>query len=1046
MRPSDNKNAKMERGENISSDNMKDLSSPSDANVETASLQSGGSNEETIELDPDMIEERFRVDRRKLEQMLLLEDGEGETAEEFFLKVMEDSNVQITWPSKLKIGAKSKKDPHIKVMGRPEDVNQAKEQVMTVLDTKSNRVTLKMDVSHTEHSHVIGKGGNQIKAVMQDTGCHIHFPDSNRSSQGEKSNQVSIAGQPLGVEQARVKIRDLLPLVYMFELPVTGVLQPIPDPQSQPIQHIQDTYNVTVTIKQRPKVYVTTVIVRGQISNAKATKEATTLLVEHLTGTLGGTLPVSMQMEIAPQHHLFIIGRGGMNIKHIMQRTGATIHFPEQTTVTPQRKGTVYLTGSIESIFQARQQLIDCLPLVLMFDMKEDQETIDQSRITRLMEQLDVFISIKPKPKQPSKSVIVKSIERNAPNLHKARRILLGLEQDGLLLTNNNPTAASLGLTGLGMFGHNMLSINTANPLLMYNVANSSPTTPPSPRIIQNLQSPRTAWTTTGAFTGVYSPMMVVTGPPPGFTQTVPTTSNLTNQQSQQNLYSQCNGGPNKNTGSNQRTPNSSEKGPSSTSSSVESPSLQSPALSPCQSPIDLLNKDTSNINTLLNNDTSNMNTLLNKDVSHMNGSLNNDSTSLNGPLSTTSLNGPLNTTSLNGPLNTTSLNGPINADSVDLRNLSSGHNYVDIVMNKKTSPSNSCTASDLFGLNKPMSPDLDNGGNLYNLAKHISPSNSGNGADLFGLAHPSQAAMMLAGKRPSHPSPFSNTGSRSSESGADSDTSSENKISPDQSTSSLFSSPIMPRASPIMPRATNGLPPGLNIKPENYEHKKLLATKAVQKKPEGESRTPTDFWSGLGFSKSMPDSAIRDQLANSYTKYKGPTMGTMYENNVGEDEDRDPWKDSKSHTPYNPPVNAAPGEYSPRRKTPEYGISDTGSNLPPQTPVNSTPTPATDLAELFCTLGLGKYTDLFTQQEIDLATFLTLSDQDLKELGISTFGARRKMLLAIADLHKRCSQFSVPPGANNAYRESRPTMTPPSAPPILRRIDRDIASQSGRW
>lgn len=42
---------------------------------------------------------------------------------------------------------------------------------------------------------------------MQETGCHIHFPDSNRGSQGEKSNQVSIAGQPIGVESARAQIR-----------------------------------------------------------------------------------------------------------------------------------------------------------------------------------------------------------------------------------------------------------------------------------------------------------------------------------------------------------------------------------------------------------------------------------------------------------------------------------------------------------------------------------------------------------------------------------------------------------------------------------------------------------------------------------------------------------------------------------------------------------------------------------------------------------------------------------------------------------------------
>lgn len=34
---------------------------------------------------------------------------------------------------------------------------------------------------------------------------------------------------------------------------------------------------------------------------------------------------------------------------------------------------------------------------------------------------------------------------------------------------------------------------------------------------------------------------------------------------------------------------------------------------------------------------------------------------------------------------------------------------------------------------------------------------------------------------------------------------------------------------------------------------------------------------------------------------------------------------------------------------------------------------------------------------QIDYQTFLTLSDEDLKEVGVFTFGARRKMLLAIA-------------------------------------------------
>ena len=48
------------------------------------------------------------------------------------------------------------------------------------------------------------------------------------------------------------------------------------------------------------------------------------------------------------------------------------------------------------------------------------------------------------------------------------------------------------------------------------------------------------------------------------------------------------------------------------------------------------------------------------------------------------------------------------------------------------------------------------------------------------------------------------------------------------------------------------------------------------------------------------------------------------------------------------------------------------------------------DLSFIFITIRL-------CLSQIDLPTFLTLTDQDLKELGITTFGARRKMLLAIA-------------------------------------------------
>ena len=222
-------------------------------------------------------EERFRVDRRKLEMMMVGRfDQVKEEASEFFQRIGEQTNTTIIWPSRLKIGAKSKKDPHIRVGGELNGVKQAKLLIMEFLDTKTNRVTMKMDVSYTDHSHVIGKGGNTIRRVMAETGCHIHFPDSNRSNPSEKSNQVSIAGEIEGVEKARARVRELTPLVFTFDLPIVSHAEHTPDPSDPYLRAIQDQYNIQVMFRQKQKNFATTlVVVKGCQWEAGRVKEAT---------------------------------------------------------------------------------------------------------------------------------------------------------------------------------------------------------------------------------------------------------------------------------------------------------------------------------------------------------------------------------------------------------------------------------------------------------------------------------------------------------------------------------------------------------------------------------------------------------------------------------------------------------------------------------------------------------------------------------------------------------------------------------------------------
>uniref|UniRef100_A0A672PEW6 BicC family RNA binding protein 1 n=1 Tax=Sinocyclocheilus grahami TaxID=75366 RepID=A0A672PEW6_SINGR len=856
--------------------------------------------------DPEWTEERFRVDRKKLEIMLLAAtEGRVNGGEDFFQKVMEETDTQIAWPSKLKIGAKSKKDPHIKVSGKRDNVKEAKEKIMSVLDTKSNRVTLKMDVSHTEHSHVIGKGGNNIKKVMEDTGCHIHFPDSNRNNQAEKSNQGTIDSVCL----ARQYLMELLPLVLMFELPV--IVQLNPDPSSPAIQHISQTYNISVAFKQRSRLYGATGVVRGSQNNAAAVKRGTAVLLEHLTGNLASAITVSTQLDIAPQHHLFMMGRNGSNIKHIMQRAGAQVHFPDPNC--PQKKSTVYVQGTIDSVCLARQYLMGCLPLVLMFDIKEDIE-VEPQCITSLMEQLDVFISVKPKPKQPSKVS------------HFISELFLYMYRKCLMLK-----LCLLGPMTASMTGPSTNSLlNALNSSISPLQTSTSGT--PSPNLWPNsLASPAST-------SGFSSPLMIHPA-----TQATLTSILL---------------------------------------SGVPSYTQNTPSPPPGLAPID------AQVNRV------------------------SDCSKAVSPLSSKQPSTMYSRMSL--------------ADKV----LTAAHG--DSVQEAR---------SDTFvEVGMPRSPS--HSGNSNELKQMLTSCKTTSGKR--------QALELLQGTKHSllH---------------------SDCLLS--DSDSSASESPVADKRAPGSERAAERaalqnsdrirLPPQSSfssMQAFDYEQKKLLATKAMLKKPVvTEVRTPTNTWSGLGFSKSMPAETIKELRRANHVSYK-PTMSTTYEGSplalsrsnsregVASGSDSDNWRERNGS---GLPVHSDfPSPISPKRKqnkTEHYLSSSNymdcissvmgtnGCNL-------NTSFKGSDLPELFSKLGLGKYTDVFQQQEIDLQTFLTLTDQDLKELGITTFGARRKMLLAISELNKNRRKLFEPPNIRSSFLEGGASGRLP------RQFHTDIASVSGRW
>ena len=242
---------------------------------------------------------------------------------------------------------------------------------------------------------------------MEETGCHIHFPDSNRSGSTEKSNQVSIAGEPAGVESARRKIRALLPIVLTFDLPKTGVVRPNPDINSPTIQRIIQTYNISIQFRARPRGQPTAVPVRGTQQNVTGLKDGITCLMQHLTGQIGATLPVSCSLDVAPQHQQVLTKA----MRIIQQKTGAriTIQNPDPNNLLKARSPSpVTITGTVDAVVIARHQLIEYLPLVLMCDMKENSNPDGMV--------IQVFIS---------------SISGSSPAYFRYHKLITGLEHHG---------------------------------------------------------------------------------------------------------------------------------------------------------------------------------------------------------------------------------------------------------------------------------------------------------------------------------------------------------------------------------------------------------------------------------------------------------------------------------------------------------------------------------------------------------------------------------------------------------------------------------------
>ncbi|GBP01035.1 Protein bicaudal C [Eumeta japonica] len=303
----------------------------------------------------------FKIDRKKLEQLMTSESkiaGKNE-AEYLFETIMQTTGTLIDWPRNLKMGANSRKNPRVRIVGEKREVIKAQEIILANLGWEGTRVVMKMNISHSDHSRIIGCGGHNIKRITEDTSTHIHFPNSKRSNDLRKtSNQVSVVGSLENVEKARSLLRLSTSLVISFKLPVKAPCHP-----SQPIKEIpyvmllEQQYNIEVIIYSHSRPYYSLILVKG--SEEEPAKRSSRV---NINGTIEnvykarqqllGNLPIDLIFDFhdhqnAASEIINLSYKYGVHIKIRQKR--------KQTTLAIATKG---VEKFVDKIYQARQEIL----------------------------------------------------------------------------------------------------------------------------------------------------------------------------------------------------------------------------------------------------------------------------------------------------------------------------------------------------------------------------------------------------------------------------------------------------------------------------------------------------------------------------------------------------------------------------------------------------------------------------------------------------------------------------------------------------------------
>ncbi|XP_071529081.1 vigilin isoform X2 [Panulirus ornatus] len=255
----------------------------------------------------------------------------------------------------------------VKIRGPKDDVDHCYTYLKKVSrDLIESSYQVKVSIFRQFHKFIIGKGGANINKIREETSTRIDLP-----SEGQNSDEITITGKKENCEKAREriqKIQDELASIVEVDIIIPAKFHnSMIGAGGKLIQSISEDCGGVAIKFPPPEKSSDKVTIRGPKEDVYKAKQ---ILVD--LSNEKQLASYTTEVRARQQHHRFLIGRNGANIRKIRDATGARIIFP---TEKDEDKELITIMGKKESIALAKEQLeaiIKELDLIV-----EDTMTVD---------------------------------------------------------------------------------------------------------------------------------------------------------------------------------------------------------------------------------------------------------------------------------------------------------------------------------------------------------------------------------------------------------------------------------------------------------------------------------------------------------------------------------------------------------------------------------------------------------------------------------------------------------------------------------------------